>query len=64
MSYCRFENTANDLSDCQDRLEELGSIEAAKEELSESEFRKMKRLIKMCQEIADSFSEELEEFED
>ena len=46
MSYCRFENTNNDLFDCLNALENNDS-------LSESEFRKLKSLIGYCQEIID-----------
>lgn len=44
MSYCRFENTLGDLRDCRDAMDET--------DLSESETRCRKRLIKMCVGIA------------
>ena len=56
MSYCRFENTYNDLRDCQDALGNKSL-----DELSESERKYAKRLIKMCREIADDFDEEDED---
>lgn len=48
MSYCRFRNTLTDLRDCQDALwDDVG-------ELSLEEKRAAKRLIEICQEIAES----------
>ena len=44
MSYCRFENTYNDLQDCFDNMHN---------ELSESEDEYRKMLIELCQEIVD-----------
>lgn len=63
MSYCRFHNTVLDLQDCQEKLNDLRSISAAKEELSKFEFASMKELVKMCKEIADDFYEQIEEVE-
>jgi phage host-nuclease inhibitor protein Gam len=50
MSYCRFENTYGDLQDCYDALAEKDL-----DELSESEKKYAKKLIKMCRDIADDF---------
>jgi hypothetical protein len=47
MSYCRFQNTYNDLIDCYDNLN--GS-------LSESEKRYRERLVELCQSIVDEFN--------
>jgi len=44
MSYCRFENTSNDLAKCYDALVEG-------EELSESEKDYKEQLISICREI-------------
>lgn len=55
MSYCRFQNTANDLSDC------LAHID---DELSKDEERARKWLISMCRQVADWFAEDEEEEED
>lgn len=49
MSYCRFENTLSDLSDCQDALFEDGL-----DDLSETELRAAKHLIQMCIDIAET----------
>lgn len=44
MSYCRFQNTAPDLSDCLDYLwEEVGSKE---------EWEARKRIVNYCREVA------------
>lgn len=45
MSYCRFQNTVNDLQDCADAIEET-------DDLSPEEARARIRLIKLCQQIA------------
>jgi hypothetical protein len=50
MSYCRFENTANDLRDCYDNMDG--------DELSEAEEAAKKRLIKLCLRIAEDYGEE------
>lgn len=50
MSYCRFRNTLNDLNDCKDALDENED-----KDLSEEEESAKKRLIQLCQEIADSY---------
>ena len=46
MSYCRFQNTAMDLDDCQDALEELINVPARP--LSREELAAAKRLVKTC----------------
>lgn len=51
MSYCRFENTLQDLRDCYENMDE---------ELSESEERSRKRLIKLCTQIANNYGDEAE----
>jgi len=48
MSYCRFQNTLNDLEDCLEAL-------SYDEKLSEEEERAKKRLIKLCEDIACDF---------
>lgn len=49
LSYCRFENTLRDLSDCEDALFEKGL-----EGLSEAELEAAKRLIELCADIVSS----------
>lgn len=49
MSYCRFQNTLNDLRDCQEHMED---------ELEGEEERARQQLIKVCQEIAGDFGED------
>lgn len=71
MSYCRFENTSNDLRDCVRTLEEAGDFEEL--DLSGSEVNAAKYMLKLCeryieaygdlQQRADSFSEESEDIE-
>ena len=52
MTHCRFENTYQDLQDCYDALQEKEL-----DELSESERKFAKKLIEMCREISDEFSD-------
>ena len=49
MSYCRFENTYTDLSDCQDNI-----LNVDESNVNELVYRRM--LIKACKEIADNYS--------
>lgn len=53
MSYCRFENTLNDLRDCYYNMDS--------NDLSESEFHKRKALVEMCMSIADEYEYLLDE---
>lgn len=53
MSYCRFENTQSDLRDCRDALDDG----AVPESVSNDEARAMKRLIRLCREIADNYGD-------
>jgi len=53
MSYCRFQNTVNDLSDCYENIED--------DDLSDDELRARIRLIKICIDIADDYRNEFEE---
>jgi hypothetical protein len=49
MSYCRFENTSNDLRDCKDALSEMVDGEHGK--LSDRELQAAKHLAATCLEI-------------
>lgn len=55
MSYCRFENTLSDLSDCQDALFESGV-----DGLSDTEKECAIELIQMCIDIAESHQDLLD----
>ena len=59
MSYCRFENTLRDLTDCYDALNE-NCITEILENASEYEKPCVKRLILLCTEIAEDWKGELE----
>ena len=52
MSYCRFENTNQDLNDCQSALEELLANGRADDKLSERELKAAKKLAATCLDIA------------
>ena len=56
MSYCRFQNTYQDLRDCEEALNENEL-----EDLSESELEYAKRLIKKCQRITQDYGHLIEE---
>lgn len=47
MSYCRFENTLNDLRDCYYNMDS--------NDLSETEFHKRKQMIELCKSIVDEY---------
>lgn len=49
MGYCRFQNTALDLSDCRDALQEL--FDGDCEPLSDDELPAAERLVALCAEI-------------
>ena len=56
MSYCRFENTYNDLNDCYRNIDNT--------DLSRTEIAARKQLIELCQLIAEVADPELEMDED
>ena len=53
MSYCRFENTYNDLKDCYLNFDNC--------DLSETEEKYRQRILNLAQEIVNDFSEDIEE---
>lgn len=57
MSYCRFQNTNNDLKDCHDALSDVGDVE---KELSPEEFKAFLRMVLRCRDIADDYGDYLE----
>lgn len=64
MSYCRFQNTASDLDDCQTALEDLMNKSG---KLSRDELKAAKKLAATCLDIvllmADCAHKEIEELE-
>ena len=54
MSYCRFENTSNDLMDCMEALEELDVEKVS--EMSSYEREGLLDLINISNEISNQFS--------
>lgn len=52
MSYCRFQNTVNDLKDCADHITEDFEND---EPLSREEFEARQTLVELCREIAGKF---------
>ena len=54
MSYCRFQNTLNDLMDCYDNWDsELDDDRS----LSNEEVQARKRLLEICEQIVDDYGE-------
>ena len=54
MAHCRFENTLNDLTDCEDNLDEMlnhGDMDSI-------EYQKAHSLLKMCNRIAANYYED------
>ena len=58
MSYCRFTNTVADLSDCEDALAEIDSLD---EIANDEERREATRLILKCRRIANNFGDMADE---
>lgn len=61
MSYCQFQNTAPDLKDCLDNMNDLEAPDADADFEDTSEWRARRRLIKYAVAIAESYGHELEE---
>ncbi len=55
MSYCRFENTVNDLQDCVYAMEERETIEDM--DLNKYESAAIQRMRDLCQEFLDSYAQ-------
>jgi hypothetical protein len=58
MSYCRFENTYNDLKDCERILMNYDSLDDVlnDDKISESEKKYISRLIHSCEKITLNFN--------
>jgi hypothetical protein len=65
MSYCRFQNTAGDLADCQRALERLLRCEEEEDgdgrALSRRELDGAKQVVQLCQTILELVAEEADE---
>lgn len=55
MSYCRFENTYNDLEECFTELQEANSIPELIASKNKYERPYVRRLIGLCMDIAEEF---------
>lgn len=60
MSYCRFQNTASDLADCEENW--VGPDEE-ESDLSEEEQRAKKRIVRLCRSILEMENYEVTSFE-
>lgn len=59
MSYCRFENTLNDLRDCEEALENINDEVT---EMSSCEKNSVVELVELCKTITDNW--DVEEIQD
>ena len=57
MSYCRFENTVNDMIDCINNME-------ISTDASEYEKRARKRFVELCAQVVEEYGDELEEYDE
>ena len=55
MSYCRHENTANDLEDCYERWDDFDP-----EDSSSHEIRGRKKLLRLCKDIVSDYGDDEE----
>lgn len=53
MSYCRFENTLDDLDDCRGEMTHCDSIEDM--DLSPTELSALKQMVECCSEIVEMY---------
>ncbi len=60
MSYCRFENTYGDLKDCLEALSE-SDVKTLEKEVNEYEKPYIRKLIKLCGQIAADYGENEDE---
>ena len=59
MSYCRFENTSNDIQDCIDALEEENwDFEQMIVDASDTEAESMRDFVRLCREVTEGFADE------
>jgi len=57
MSYCRMRNTANDLQDCINAIEEGEYIDG----ISREEKRSLNEILELAQHLVDNLQDEIEE---
>jgi len=53
MSYCRFENTSDDLFDCLNAMQDASTLEIM--DLSEEETRSMNRMRRLCERFLEEY---------
>jgi hypothetical protein len=64
MSHCRFENTYNDLVECQDALFDASSIKSLENSVNKYEREYIRKLVKLCRDISEGFINEVEELDE
>ena len=57
MSYCRFRNTLQDLDDCYEHWEDLVEEETEDEVRDDEEIRARERILELCEQIVQAYSE-------
>ena len=55
MSYCRFQNTLEDLEDCRDAMQGVDQYYQKLDDLSKAEQSAMRSLARVCKEISDMY---------
>jgi hypothetical protein len=66
MSYCRFQNTSNDLADCTAELEDMLDEQKSLATLSKDEKRSAAKMRELCEQFIEMYDEveEIEEVEE
>jgi hypothetical protein len=59
MSYCRFQNTVQDLQDCYDNMGSIGEYEDDVSDNDRRELKSRERLIKLCVDIAIEYGDDI-----
>lgn len=55
MSYCRFENTSNDLGDCVNEMQDANSGQQLTEDMSSYERAAVRELYELCQQYVEEY---------
>lgn len=55
MSYCRFQNTLQDLHDCAEAAGEFDTADALFASLSDNEAKAARNLLQLCRNFADEY---------
>lgn len=64
MSYCRFQNTCEDLNDCKTTMEGADEHYQSRKDLSQDEYNAFKRLVEICAYIVRIYNDDNHVFVD